>query len=313
MTIVRPDDIRATLTASNVLENEYPIWAAGTTYAVGDRVIVLSTHNVYENSVASNVGKDPTTSDTWLLVGVTNKYKMFDELYNTQTENTSSIQVTFETTGEYGAVNTAALLNILCESINITGTYDSVEVYNKTISTIDYSNVTDIYDYFFAPILTKKDITVTDLPNFIDATYTVTLSGGGTVKCGILLFGYGQPLGCTLYGISGGIIDYSKKEADEWGNITLVKRAYSKRVTADVVLRASNMPFLVDTLTELRATPTLFIGADASGCSAGSTSDNCGTSTDFSNFTVYGFYKDYTVGISNPVMADLQIEIEGLT
>ena len=223
---------------------------------------------------------------------------VFDALYQTQTENTSSISVTVDTTGEYGAINTAALLNILCESVTIVGSYASVEVYNKTISTIDYSNVIDVYDYLFAPILVKKDITITDLPNFIDATYTVTLSGEGTVKCGVLLFGYGQDLGCTLYGATSGIVDYSVKETDEWGNINLVKRAYSKRTNMNVSVPSISMPFLVDTLTELRATPTLFIGAE---------------NTDYNNFTIYGFYRDYTIGLSNPTVSDLQIEIEGLT
>lgn len=300
MIIVRPDDIASTLTSSNVLENDYPVWVAGTTYALEARVIVLSTHKVYESAVASNVGNDPVTTvgDKWLEVGMTNKYKMFDSLYQTQTENTSSIVASFGTTGEYGAINTASFLNILCESVTIVGSYDSAEVYNKTVSTIDYSNVIDVYDYLFAPILVKKDITITDLPNFIDATYTVTLSGGGTVKCGVLLFGYGQDLGCTLYGATSGIVDYSVKETDEWGNITLVKRAYSKRINMNVIVPSSAMPFLVDTLTELRATPTLFIGAE---------------NTDYNNFTVYGFYRDYTIGLSNPTVSDLQIEIEGLT
>lgn len=56
----------AKLTSSNVAETEHGGehggYAAGTTYALGDRVIVPATHDVWESLAAGNTGNTPASS-----------------------------------------------------------------------------------------------------------------------------------------------------------------------------------------------------------------------------------------------------------
>ena len=69
----------AKLTSSNVAETEYGNYAAGTAYALGDRVIVPATHDVWESLANANTGNTPATSPTWWVrVGPTNRMAMFD-------------------------------------------------------------------------------------------------------------------------------------------------------------------------------------------------------------------------------------------
>ena len=56
-----------------------------------------------------------------------------------------------------------------------------------------------------------------------------------TVSCGTMALGQTRNLGGTIYGAQGGIQDYSRKETDEFGNYTLVERAYAKRISYRVV------------------------------------------------------------------------------
>ena len=127
--------INITLTTTNVPETDYPEWAVGTTYALGDRVIVLSEHNVYESLASSNIGNTPsTTPDKWALVGKTNAYKCIDDKVSTQTINSTSIIMTFPTLKS----TSISFLNVECESIillrTIKGFYPDRSKKNKTIT-----------------------------------------------------------------------------------------------------------------------------------------------------------------------------------
>ena len=87
----------AMLTADSLPENDYPEWAAGTTYAAGQMVIRASTHRIYQSVKAGNVGHDPATrvDDTWWTdQGPTNRWAMFDQAVGTYTVGTGSITLT---------------------------------------------------------------------------------------------------------------------------------------------------------------------------------------------------------------------------
>ena len=76
LVIVNPLTITdAMLTSSTVTEDDYSAWSGSTTYALGARVIVLSTHKIYQSLQASNLNKDPTAQPLWWIeVSPTNKW-----------------------------------------------------------------------------------------------------------------------------------------------------------------------------------------------------------------------------------------------
>src|SRR3546814_17457616 len=60
MKVVQPVPVTdAILVASSVAETDFPAWAVGSTYGLGDRVISTATHRIYESAVSGNAGQDP--------------------------------------------------------------------------------------------------------------------------------------------------------------------------------------------------------------------------------------------------------------
>lgn len=60
LTVVAPLAVTpAMLVSTNVPETDYPEWAAGTTYAKGQRVILAAQHKVYESAADGNTGTTP--------------------------------------------------------------------------------------------------------------------------------------------------------------------------------------------------------------------------------------------------------------
>ena len=98
-----------TLYYSSVSESTYSEWSSSTAYNTGDRVYVTkesdgtterTPHEVYESLANSNTGNyPPDNADKWSLVGATNRWKMFDGYVNTQTEDSSDIEIKIDASG----------------------------------------------------------------------------------------------------------------------------------------------------------------------------------------------------------------------
>lgn len=301
MKIIRPmtvDDVA--LSSSNVLENDYAEWDVETEYGLGDLKIYVTTdtHWIIESLQAANTGHTPTgeTSDTWWLKrGNTNRWKMFDQSVQSQTENADTIEVDLIADGIADGV---ALLNVSAATVNITVT-DATdgEVYNEDFNMTSDSGIQDWYAYFFEPIVRLSDLAVTGLPPYAGATIGVTLDDtGNTAKCGALVLGQFKELGLTQYGLGLGITDYSVKQQDDFGNYTILERAYRRR--SDISLWVDNgfVDQLYTLLASYRATPTVYIGSDSFGTSI-----------------VYGFYKDFYITVPYTDASICTLELEGLT
>jgi hypothetical protein len=75
------------------------------------------------------------------------------------------------------------------------------------------------------------------------------------------------------------IQDYSIKTTDDFGNIVVQQRAYSKRADYDVTVETNRVSTVQKLLADIRTTPTVFIGED-----------------DKPETVVYGFYKQLIGG-----------------
>ena len=285
------------LTSSNVAETDYAAWSGATTYSIGQRVILTSTHKIYESLQNSNLNKSPTTEPTWWIeVGPTNRWKMFDTSNSTQTENSNSIVVEI-TPGS--VVNSVSLLGLDAASVRIR-MIDPVDgvVYDNTTNLSNNGNINNWYAYFFTPISRKTTLVATDLPAYGSAKIEITISKtGGTAKCGVCVIGAIQYIGEGInLGASVGIQDYSRKEKDDWGNYVLIQRSYSKRANFSMAVLNTQIDALQDLLASLRTTPCIWIG------------DN-----DYACTVIYGYYKDFDVVINYHTVSDCNIQLEGLT
>lgn len=97
MNIIRPSTITADkLHSSTVPETDYAEYAAGTTYADGDKVIVAASHKIYESLQNGNVGHAVTDTAWWLDCGYTNRWKSFDQKVTSQSSQASEMTWVFE-------------------------------------------------------------------------------------------------------------------------------------------------------------------------------------------------------------------------
>ena len=297
MKIIRPVTIDdAVFQSSDVPENDYAAWAGGTTYADGDRVIVTTGyHKIYESQQAANTGNDPTTDDGtwWLEVSSTNRWKMFNAVVQEQTVQATQIDTTLQSPT---VVNAIALLNVEATTIEITVT-DSVEgvVYDETFNMTSYSGIQDWYAYFFEPIVRENQLAVTDLPPYANADINIVINANADAKCGAVVIGQFADLGLAQHGASLSIIDYSVKDTDAQGRVTITEGAYADKMEVDVVLDTSQMGQVKKTLTSLRTTPSVWIAEDGN-----------------SDLVIYGYYREFDIILSNPTTSRCSLEIEGL-
>ena len=295
--VVRPTPINdANFVSSNVPENDFPVFASGTTYALGARVIVTTDyHRIYESLVASNTGNFPPTSPTkWVEVGPTNRWAAFDESGGTMVTAASPIE--FAVLGD--RLGSIGLLEITATSVRIRASTASDGTYfDSTYTLADRAVVTNWYEYLYQPIDRQRELIVTNIPPITGSTYTVTVTGTGNVSLGTFVVGNRTEFGFTQYNASIGIIDYSRKEADQFGRQILVRRRFSKRMDVAVVREPGNTDGVARLLADLRATVALYVGA----------------SEIYDSLTIFGFYRDFNIDIAFPTQTVASLQIEGIS
>ncbi len=282
---------------TNVPEADYTVWSSATTYALDARVILTTTHKIYQSLQASNLGKDPVTQPAWWIeVSPTNKWALFDSAVSTQTKQASYIKYTV-TPGQ--TVNAIAALNLTnATQIVITVTSASAGVvYSRTIDVSPVPASPSWWDWFFGIRRAQTQCVRVDLPSYPDATIKFELYGGVSLAIGVLLIGQQRAFGAGIkYGAKVGIQDYSRKEKNDFGDTVLVQRAFARRADFDLMVSADEVDSLQGFLSDVRAVPCLWIG-----------------SSDYEATTVFGFYKTFDILISYPTQSDCSLQIEGLT
>lgn len=274
-------------------------WAAGS-YTLGTRRVVLSTHKVYE------VVADPSTTDsplegvskvppTWVEVGVTNRYRMYDTAIGTQSVADGAIETDAQfaiTTNSIFGVGISGAASI---SVQVR-TSDGVLKYNRDVSMVDNRFIADWYDYYFSPIIRRSEFLLTDLPSYLNAKIKTTITGLGEVGIGALVYGNQRSLGVALYGSSWQAMDFSRKERDEFGDFTIVRRRTADIFDYDVSVDKARFPYVKDILKGLSTVPCVWIGSPG---------QDDGT-------TVYGYYKNVQINLSSPSILQCTIQVEGL-
>ncbi len=263
--MLRPLPVTDTvLTTSSAVEDDVSPWSAATAYA--DAARVRRGHRVFESLIAGNLNNDPTRSvGKWIDIGPTNRWAMFDQAIGTATRSNLPLVITLAT----GDSDTVALLDVAGATVRVEAAgYDRVQAVGKGA-------------LMFA-----------GLPG---GPITVTIAGPGNVAVGTLLVGQIVALGVTEANPTAGIIDYSRKEVDDFGEITIVQRAWSKRMQARALIRSDAVDTVLDRIAAVRAVPTLWIGDD-----------------DNDALTIHGFFKDVSIEIGDKV-SKVSLSIEGLS
>lgn len=294
--VVLPITIDATkLTVTNVSGTaEGTAWVAATNYAKGARV--YRNDLLYERLVSGTSAATPDSDAVnWLLVGATNTYRMFDNSNTSQTSNADSIQARV---APGGVANTLALFNVDATNIDVS-MVDPVAgvVFSKNYKMQAPPKKSSWYSYFTDPITMNRDLVVS-LPSFWNAYVEVSINKpGGIAKCGTMILGKANLVGNGInYGAGVGIIDYSTKEKNVFGDSSVIERNFAKRANFTIQIENSEVDSLINLLTDLRAKPTLYVG-----------------SSRFTSTAIYGFYKEFNVLLSYVQNSICEITLEGLS
>lgn len=289
--IVTTDTI---LTYSNIAEDEHPAWLSGTSYNAN--AMVIYNHKIYERVIT---GAGTTTPDidqvNWMYISYTNRYRMFDNILYSTSERVGGIHFTLTPSQ---SVDSLAILNVNASSVRVVITDPALGViYDNTVDLSNVSDVTDYYSYFYSPLVANLNTAVfTDLPVAPTATIDVYISAGSAlVSVGEVVYGIKKVVGRTNYGTSIGIKSYSRKEFDEFGNVTVVKRKNSKYCEYDIDIDNYMLNDIQRFFSDIDSVPCVFIGNE-----------------EFEELIVYGFYSDFKATISFPSVSKCTLRVEGL-
>jgi hypothetical protein len=250
------------------------------------------THTATVNSTSPDVNLTGV-SPKWLLVGATNSRAMFDDKFGTQTID--NLSLTTQVTPNL-IIDSIALLNMKGKVVTVTSTVGGVTKFTQTIKLQTDVGVYDWSTYFLAPIVAEDDVIVTGLPPYVGQVLTINITGSGSVAIGNVAMGGLVSLGLLEYNPTIGIIDYSVKTTDQFGNVVVTKRAYSKRFGGSFIVENDQVDSVASILASVRSTPVVWLGL-------GST---------YASLIVWGFFKDFEITLAETTYSHCAITIEGL-
>ncbi len=290
--------IPALLTSSTCAEPHASETAynAATTYALDAVVVVAADHRTYQSLQAGNVGHTPISSPTWWLdIGPTNRWKMFDLLRNTQTEQASPLTVVI-TPGV--RCNSLALLGLVGDSVTVTVTSGGVTVYTHT-QDLNTREVLDWYDYFFEPFSTMPSLVLIDLPPYTNAIITVAITRTtGNVSCGSLVLGSYVYIGGTQYNAESDALNFSTVERNTFGDTLLIPRRTVPKTYQTVVCKKSRVNKVRDLRDALNAVAAVWSGLD-------DITDGYAEA-----LLILGYYRRFSINVAHPDDAIITLELE---
>ncbi|WP_197919310.1 ACT domain-containing protein [Thiosulfatihalobacter marinus] len=291
----------AILTSSNVPETDYDEWDVSTTYATGDYVISTSSHKVYQSAVSSNLGNDPTTDDgsNWTEISSTNRWKAFDSTISDQVSKSGSITYSISPAS---LVTGIAFFGLDASEVRVQ-VFDTEspanEIFDTTTSLVDTGEIVDWFT-FFTTDLTDYDTEAqfVGIPAYAGYQIDITVGDGtGTAKVGLIALGRVIEIGKTLDGTSVGITDFSIKEQNDFGILSIVERGFADKTSFQFSLPTDDVRRVKRVLTSLRATPAVYF-ADEDLTQMGA--------------TVFGYYDDFEIPLSAGGVSIATLEIKGL-
>jgi len=279
---------------TNIPENDFPVWSGATTYGIdvsGSNSVIYK-HVKYASLQASNTNHQPDISPTWWsVIGSTNAYALIDTQVGTQTSTNSGNHILSYFTGP--TQSSISLINVSADYITVKVFSGGVQMYTNTVDFTGGSSGVPITDY-----------TITGLTPYINGVISLDVYADNIKPAiGNFVVGTKYYLGSTETSPTIGIVDYSVKTIDAFGNPTLTKRGYAKRMNTKQLMDDSTVDTVARLMSQIRATPCVW--------NANTTMRNL-TSNAKTSLIVYGYYKDWEISVDYKSISYLTCSIEGL-
>lgn len=264
--------LSVTSAGTELVEDATPLWDSTTTFALGQRAYMASTHRVYESLKDANTGKIPTditnqfnaagVGTWWVDIGPTNKFAMFDGLVSSQTAASSPVVITVNP----GSFNGFALFGIDADSYSV-DVFDApggTLVYSEPTTALEGSEPADYYEYFFDRFKPLTQLVRTGIDPYPNAQIKLTLNKiGGPVKLGMFAIGDMRPSGIPQRDATVEPQDFSIVKQDPFGNYSVKKRANATGMSINTVMEREDASAVLDSLKEVLGIPVVLVGSEA--------------------------------------------------
>ena len=300
MNVIPPVKLIASdIASTNVPLSNYPAWSAGVSYVKGDMVYVNSTLKEYEAQTPGSNHNPVTDNGTyWLETGSVNRWRAFNSSVNQKTANANTIVYTI---GVSKLTQGVSFFNLEAASVRVR-VLDNANprqaVYSKTLGLVSSEAIIDYTSYFNEPISFKSEALFIGLPAFVGYQLEITIdAGAGTARVGQISIGRVHNLGVTGDGTGLGLLDFSTKERDIYGNLIIVERGFVQKVDYTFRMTSTDAKRILNVLSSVRATPAVYF-ADI---------DMEGYAT-----TIYGIFRDFSPILSAGGTTIATLSVEGL-
>ncbi|WP_406720436.1 hypothetical protein RPE78_09655 [Thioclava litoralis] len=251
--------------ATNVTEEDHPEWDAAAVYQTGERVILAARHQIYESLADENSGFAPEGADLsaqyWVATGSTNRWRAFDATLGLVTSWPEAITYRI---GLPARVDAVAFIGLVAVSLQLV-IRDSGGgvVYDRTANLLDTGAIQSWLDFFTYEDSFDPEQIFADLGALSGFTLEITIANpGGTASVSEIVMGRGELLGEVLEGSKSGFTDYSRREVDDFGNISIVKRATARKAEWQLSFEATANRRIQRALEQARGAPAYFYPGD---------------------------------------------------
>ena len=281
-------DSSVSIITTNVSDADTPAWNSATTYQLGDMVSLnYKTYKcvlIHVNISPEAEGALTASPPIWQRVGWTNSRRAFDNSSTSQAKQASSITYEISSTVACTHVAILGMVGATQARVRVRRPSDSVIVYDQTVALTSVNGL--VADQVFS-----------DLTSLAPSHLLIDITGGTNLAVSSILFGVATKLGTGIHhGAAIQFQDYSRKEVDDFGEVTFVRRAFAKRATFNTMVERADLDSVMTLLASLRARPCLWIGHP-----------------NYQMTAIYGFFKDLSMDLVYSTRASLAISIEGMT
>lgn len=300
MKLIEPMPVTdAALRASNIVEDDHPVWDVGGNYDQGDLVMLGAPHHqIFESAQSGNQGQNPSSSDGtwWLDVSKTNRWKAFDLKIADAATRVGTITYSIVPTQ---LVTGIAFFGLNAGSVRVRVLDDTgVEIFDRSVDLVDETDVIDWFSFAFGGIVYDTEALITGLPGYTGFQIEISINAAsGAAKVGQIVLGVVHELGVSMGGTSIGIQDFSSKTRDDFGNATIIERAFVDETRFQFALNTQDARRVKRILSRVRARPAVYFLDD--------------DTVEF-GATVFGFFQDFDIPLQTGSTSYATLEIEGL-
>jgi hypothetical protein len=281
---------------------DFDEWDALTPYVVGNRVVVDALKSEFE-CVVNNTGTAPTLTMTtpWVKTGSSKAWRPFDRTSSTQVTSTYDVPLIYPLWG-IGRWNAIYILNVDASHIRVTH-YRPDGPFSVTYGLLDTTPIIDAWTYCFGQPAMRRSFILSGWDgwgsdtNDLNVEIEIYREGGiDPIGVGEILIGPTFTLGDCHAEPTKRLVDYSKKEVNQFGEVVFVERAYAYEASYDVQIATNQRSFIENLVERLRATPAVYF-----------------PSTSTLELAIYGFPSSFEITYATPEIAHASLDIEGVT